>query len=554
MIHYRDLTKLFIRSLQFNKANHRGSKFFFWFLMIFCILFIFLPFLAIFTIFIFDMMHQLNDVNFANVGFEVLIGIISIFIFVFSFHVLLNELYLSDDVKNLLPLPVKPEVLVASKFSSCFVVENIVLFLFLLFACGAYVVALNLPITHLILSFIGILLIPLAPMVYCTLISILFMYFFRKFVNKKALKKIGYVLITLLIVSICLILWKLSTFDFEGYVATFADGDHRLLKVLQIIFPSIHFFVDGLDKGSILSVIVSIIINMIIFGVMILCSKKFYYDGLLTVSSLDTDDKKSSLKLRESFNVKTPFMSYLQKEVRFLFRSPTFFVNCILINIIWPIFLFLIFRMGMPSYTIMHMRELLVEGDSSIFITLFICLLGVSIMVPAFNSIASSSYSREGKNFLFVKYIPLSYGIQWRVKFLISVLISFIGVNFFAIIFYILLRLNFFYILLFLLFSLLCIILVSFIGLLIDSMFPKLIWEDEADALRENYNAFIAMGFSLLFFGILCGGGYVLYHNYAFSFFALVLFAFSILVIMDLILYWLCNKFISYFIIHEELV
>ncbi|MBQ8131911.1 MAG: hypothetical protein IJ193_05415, partial [Bacilli bacterium] len=44
----------------------------------------------------------------------------------------------------------------------------------------------------------------------------------------------------------------------------------------------------------------------------------------------------------------------------------------------------------------------------------------------------------------------------------------------------------------------------------IDSIQPKLIWDDEANSLRENYNTFMVMGFALLFFAFFCGGGYLL--------------------------------------------
>ena len=42
----------------------------------------------------------------------------------------------------------------------------------------------------------------------------------------------------------------------------------------------------------------------------------------------------------------------------------------------------------------------------------------------------------------------------------------------------------------------------------IDSIQPKLIWDDENNALRENYNTFISMGIAILIFGITCGGTY----------------------------------------------
>ena len=146
----------------------------------------------------------------------------------------------------------------------------------------------------------------------------------------------------------------------------------------------------------------------------------------------------------------------------------------------------------------------------------------------------------------------MKYKEQWRIKLLISILISFIGVGFYSILFYCIIQLSIFTILLFMILSLLCIILVSFIGIFIDSMYPKIIWDDEADSLRENYNAFIAMGFSLLFFGLLCGGGYFLFHKYTFSFTSLWFLATVILIISNLLLYLLVSSIVSHFIRDQE--
>ena len=107
MIHYLDLTKLFIKSLRINKLNKKGGKALFYLLITILVLFVFIPVLAVYAIFVFETMSKLNDVDMAAAGFEALLFIVSVFSFVFGFNVLLNELYFSEDIENILPLPVK---------------------------------------------------------------------------------------------------------------------------------------------------------------------------------------------------------------------------------------------------------------------------------------------------------------------------------------------------------------------------------------------------------------------------------------------------------------
>ena len=149
--------------------------------------------------------------------------------------------------------------------------------------------------------------------------------------------------------------------------------------------------------------------------------------------------------------------------------------------------------------------------DTTFSFRILLLVIGISIIVTSFNSLASSAFSREGKNYYFIKYIPLKYGLQWRIKYGVSFILSTVGIILYVIPFFLVIHFPFLKILLYLLLIVLCISFVSFIGLLIDSAFPKLIWDDESDSLRENYNTFIAMGYSLLLFSILCGGGYYLF-------------------------------------------
>ena len=552
MINYLDLTKLFIRSLRINKHNRKGGKFFFYSLIFLTILFAFIPILLIYTGFVYNTMFRLNQVDFATTGFEALLFVISIFSFIFGFNVLLNELYFSEDIENILPLPVKPEIIVASKFTSCFIIENFILFIFLILGTLAYILALKLPIYYLIIALIGIIFLPLIPMILCTLILFIVINLLRKFLTSKAIRKIGYLLIGIFILLTFFSLWKIASFDFEEYIESFALGNHKFLHIMRYLIPSVYFFTKGLTKGSIIYILLSVIIGLIYFGIMLLIAKKIYYDSVEDITSKDTDSKKSSLKSINEFEVKQPIVQYFLKDIKLIFRSPTFFINCIIINIIWPILIFLIFKIALPDYNIPFMINAIKNNDTLFLTRLIILVIGVSIIIPSFNSLASSAFSREGKNYHFIKYIPIKYGLQWREKYFLSFSLSFIGIIIYTIPFFIILHVPILKILLYLTLIILCISIVSLTGLLIDSVYPKLIWDDEADSLRENYNSFIAMGYSILLFAILCGGGYYLIKHNILSLSLFTLITLVLLIILNIILYTISNKLISKNIINQE--
>lgn len=552
MIQYLDLTKLFIKSLRINKLNKKGGRVLFYLLITILVLFVFIPILAIYSVFIYETMSKLNELDMAVAGFEALLFIVSIFSFVFGFNVLLNELYFSEDIENILPLPVKSETLVAAKFSSCFIVENLILFIFLLLAVISYTYALKLPLYYVLISLIGIIFIPMIPMVFCTLLLFIIINILKKFLKTNAIKNIGYVLLGVLIILIVYILRKLSSFNFEAYLETFASGDHTFLEIMRYVFPPVYFFAKGLNEGSILYMLLSAVISLLYFGVMIIAAKYLYYQSVVGITSKDTDSKKRANNLIKNFKVKDPAVHYFWKDIKIIFRSPTFLINCVLINFIWPIFIYLIFKIALPNYTIEFMREAIINQDPTFKIRILLFVIGVPIIITSFNSLASSAFSREGKNFHFIKYIPLKYGLQWRAKYLVSFILSFIGVCMYAIPFFIIIHVPILTMLLYLLIIILGISFVSLIGLLIDSAFPKLIWDDEADSLRENYNTFIAMGYSLLLFTILCGGGYYLIDHKSITNNQFTIATLIILLIGNLILYLIGRKKISRNIKYQE--
>ena len=552
MIQYLDLTKLFIKSLRINKLNKKGGRVLFYLLITILVLFVFIPILAIYSVFIYETMSKLNELDMAVAGFEALLFIVSIFSFVFGFNVLLNELYFSEDIENILPLPVKSETLVAAKFSSCFIVENLILFIFLLLAVISYTYALKLPLYYVLISLIGIIFIPMIPMVFCTLLLFIIINILKKFLKTNAIKNIGYVLLGVLIILIVYILRKLSSFNFEAYLETFASGDHTFLEIMRYVFPPIYFFAKGLNEGSILYMLLSAVISLLYFGVMIIAAKYLYYQSVVGITSKDTDSKKRANNLIKNFKVKDPAVHYFWKDIKIIFRSPTFLINCVLINFIWPIFIYLIFKIALPNYTIEFMREAIINQDPTFKIRILLFVIGVPIIITSFNSLASSAFSREGKNFHFIKYIPLKYGLQWRAKYVVSFILSFIGVCMYAIPFFIIIHVPILTMLLYLLIIILGISFVSLIGLLIDSAFPKLIWDDEADSLRENYNTFIAMGYSLLLFTVLCGGGYYLIDHKSITNEQFTIATFVILLLGNLLLYLISRKKISRNIRNQE--
>lgn len=550
MTNYLSLAKVFIRSLSMTKPSTKKQMIVTKLLLVLVSLLIILPFVVVSGLFIYTVTNSLVEYNYETIGLEFMCILLCVFTFIFSFNVILNELYFTGDIENLLPLPLKPREIVGAKIASIFCAESLVQLLVIFFSVIGFFFALGLSFKNFLLGILGMITLPMIPIIYCSIISLLIMSFTRFIRNKETIRKVGLVFVLAVLMLFVYFLGALQNFDLELYIEGFVNGDQTFLHVMRGILPHINLFIDILVTGSIRSLLLYILVNIGFIVVLLGLADVCYFKGVVGLSSKDTESKKSSSNILNNIKVENPTNSYFKKEIFTLFRTSSYFLNCILINFIWPIFVYVICKLKFPDLTLSKLKNLVTSTDNNTLIIIFMFVIGVSILLPALNSIASSSFSREGKNFYFMKYIPMDYSSQVYVKLLVSFIIAFIGVNVFSLIFYLVIGLKVSTAFIFLIISFLAILFICSLGIIIDSINPKLVWDDELNALRENSNNFIVMGISIFMFIVLAGLCYLLYKSFglALAFTSILL----ILILLNAIVYDLNRRFTVKNIVEQE--
>lgn len=550
MTNYLSLAKVFIRSLSMTKPSTKKQMIVTKILLAFVSLIIILPFVVVSGLFVYTVTNSLVEYNYETIGLEFMCILLCVFTFIFSFSVVLNELYFTSDIENLLPLPIRARQIVGAKVASIFCAESLVQLLVIFFSVVGFFFALGLPFKNFLLGILGMVTLPIIPIIYCSIISLLIMSFTRLIKNKETIRKVGLGFVLVILMLFVYFLGALQNFDLELYIEGFVNGDQTFLHVMRGILPHINLFIDTLVTGSVSSLFLYILVNIGFIVILLGLADVCYFKGVIGLSSKDTATKKSSSNILKNIKVEDPTNSYFKKEVRTLFRTPSYFLNCILINFIWPIFVYVICKLKFPDLTLSELKNLVTSTDNNTLIIIFMFVIGVSILLPALNSIASSSFSREGKNFYFMKYIPMDYSSQVYVKLLVSFIIAFIGVNVFSLIFYLVIGLKVSISFIFLIISFLAILFICSLGIIIDSINPKLVWDDELNALRENSNNFIVMGISIFMFIVLAGLCYLLYKSFglALAFTSILL----ILILLNAIVYDLNRRFTVKNIVEQE--
>lgn len=128
---------------------------------------------------------------------------------------------------------------------------------------------------------------------------------------------------------------------------------------------------------------------------------------------------------------------------------------------------------------------------------------GVQILVMAFGALmfiimsnsgaASTAISREGQNLFVCKYIPMSYKKQIMAKALSGIILTSINVVLFVILGALVAKLPISILIAITILGFLGVLTTAFIGIFIDLNFPKLQWDNEQKAVKQNMNLMLNM-------------------------------------------------------------
>jgi ABC-2 type transport system permease protein len=218
-----------------------------------------------------------------------------------------------------------------------------------------------------------------------------------------------------------------------------------------------------------------------------------YLKGVVGVS--ESYSKRKTLStgdLDKNLIQSSAIRTYTFKELKLLFRTPSYFLNCVLMNFIWPLFL-LIPLISQPKL-FSEIKKVSLFTQNSQFLAIAVAAgFAVSLFISSSTGITSTAISREGQNLFVGKYIPMRYKSQIMAKVLSGIILNSIGILVALVVAIELVKPPFYLVALIAVVSLLGIMLVAFTGILIDLNFPKLDWDNEQKAVKQNINLMVNM-------------------------------------------------------------
>lgn len=467
------------------------------------------------------------------------IGITSFVIFFFGVFYIINVFYYSNDVESLLLLPLKPSEIIGAKFLVTVIYEYLTEIIILLPLFIVYGIKSGAAVMYYLYALIAFLLVPFIPLVIASVMVMIIMRFTGVAKNKDRFKMLGGLLAMAGAIGFNAVIQRFAsnTIDPQKIQEMFTQGNNSLIDLASGMFPSTRFaalsIVNNSNIQGITNLLIFVLLTLISFVLFLFIGELLYFRGVIGISETAAKRKKVSSEDIGKLSIrKSKLIAYTQKELKLLFRTPVYFMNCILINFVWPIIMLIPFLTESKDVSDTEsIKAFLESGDYSGIIVA--AGFAAAMFISSSNAVAASSISREGQDLYISKYLPASYKVQIMAKVLSGAFVSLIGLVSMIIAAGVFLRIPLFSIFLIILTGVVGIAFTSFTGVIIDLFNPKLHWDNEQKAVKQNLNVLFNMLLSAVFAGLTVVVAVV----FKFDVFTACSVIFIVFVFLDILLY-----------------
>lgn len=418
----------------------------------------------------------------------------SLVTFLFSIFLIPSIFYFSKDSETLLALPLPPQTILSAKFSVCLVYE----YAFTLIVCVplyiAYANNAAIGIPYILLALVIFITLPIYPLVLSSIITMLLMRFVPFFKNRDRFNMIAGILSIILAFGFSFAMNSGTIAeDPNALISMLTQGNNSMISLFSKIFPAIPFAAEALISSDALQLVYYILITCAALAVLVILGKWLYFKGAIGFSETKSSRKELSAKDFARVSRHSKVRTYLIKELRLLIRTPVYAINCIGMCILMPIMLLVIFITADADVLLQLLPDITPYLDGMLP---YAVLAGMAsgFLFSNLNMISSTAISREGTNISFMKYIPMSLKQQLQAKVLSGILMSVISMLLTMVCVYFLLPifpLTWYFAAAAA--SLITIVLGNYASLALDILHPKLVWEQEAAAVKQNMSGIVSM-------------------------------------------------------------
>ncbi|MCD5324909.1 MULTISPECIES: putative ABC transporter permease subunit [Pontibacillus] len=425
---------------------------------------------------------------------------VSIVLLFTSLPSILTSFFFSEDIETYIPLPMHPyQIIFGKSIGPLVTVYGFALFglgpVFLLY--GMYASA---SIGYFFTAIGTLLLFPIVPYVVAGLLMMVVMRYANISKNKDRTKVIAGIFSLIFIIGINIVI-RLNQ-DPENVSKDvgqwLTNQEHTIWNTTKFI-PNAFLATEGLNGQlpawqSLLAFIGFVAFTIISAGVFLFAGQKLYYHGVRGVSG--GGKGKKAVDLQRNNKTRKPFWSYTWKEIKIVFRTPSFFINCVIQNLFAPIFL------AIMLFLDNGIGELTGEIGSVDGKYIILGMVGFTLFILGTNPTSTTAISREGRSWFTNLYMPIKPSTILFSKALAAFFIQGISLIILFFLFAFVIHIPLVHIILWVLLALGISWFSNLFGVYLDAKQPKLEWSDEQQVFKARFVPLQSMLIQAFCFGL----------------------------------------------------
>ncbi len=426
------------------------------------------------------------------------LGILSgqLVILIFGIFYVVSAFYFSRDLEMLIPLPLRPFEVMASKFAVILVNEYLTISFFVLPILITYGVKDRSGAGYWASAVLVYLTLPVIPLAIVSVLVVCMMRAINISRKKDFLILVGSIALIVASFGIQYVVSQAEKNDIDAKdIAGFFTEPDSLLNWIGSKFPpsiwATKAIAGGFSAEGLANLAVYLGSSFLLFAVMIVLAERLFYRGVIGLS--ETSIRKRTLSRdemsRQIASGRRAIFAIFIREWRIMNRTPIFLLNGILAVVIIPALLILMTQTGREP---MDKIAIALLGSGSSLPAILVAALFM-IICGCTNSTSSSTFSREGAQFWISRVIPVSPREQATAKFLHSYVITLLGIVAALIAITVLLPLKTAQFIASIGLALLMGVLLTAVGMIIDLARPLLDWTNPQKAVKQNLNVMFAL-------------------------------------------------------------
>jgi ABC-2 type transport system permease protein len=454
----------------------------------------FLPTLAMLHFLTIDAVDLLAPFQQTGVIVALLFNALALMIFFFGIFLIPAVFYFSRDIETLLALPLKPVDILLSKFVVTLIYEYLTLALFFIPVISGYARAVSPDLLFYVYAFIVFLILPIIPLVLAGLIIMLIMWLIPFAKNRDFFNMISGGIALIFALWLNYALAGLATVTEGDLINMLIEGNNSLIALFQSFIPNIPFAIAAVVNSDFVQLLIALAITAAIFAGFLLLSQILYFRGVIGVNETSSSRRQLSSKdFSKSTRSQKAIVTYLLKELRLLFRTPIYMMNCVSINVLLPV-LFIVMTAAFPEEEDLFALILSIPWDNVLAISLASAFgVAFGLVMGSMNMVSATAISREGQHVYFMKMIPMEIMDQLHAKSLSGFLLSLLGLILTVVPAAYFLKAPWYILAIFSVMAILGSLFINYLSIIVDVIHPKLVWETEQAAVKQNINFIFTM-------------------------------------------------------------